>query len=85
LWTITFSARRGEGPRQGYEPMREAAINGIKVAGLLPVELQNFVVYGAAIPADNESPDPAAAFVKFAADPSKAAVWRNAGFESTTR
>lgn len=61
------------------------SIKGIEVAGLLPSALQNFVVYGSAIPSYNESPEPAAAFVKFVTDPSKVGVWKEAGFELTTR
>jgi ABC-type molybdate transport system substrate-binding protein len=43
--------------------------------------LQNFVVYGAAIPAYNEKPEAAVAFVKFLSDPNKKAFWKAAGFE----
>ena len=41
------------------------------VVGLLPPGLQNFVVYGAAIPAYNEKPEAAVAFVKFLSAPDK--------------
>jgi hypothetical protein len=43
------------------------------------------VVYGSAIPDYNDSPEPAAAFVKFATEASKAVLWKAAGFELTTR
>lgn len=55
--------------------------NGITVVGMLPTDLQNFVVYGSAIPASNDKPEAALAFVKFLSDPNKKDVWRAAGFE----
>jgi molybdate transport system substrate-binding protein len=55
--------------------------NGITVVGMLPPALQHFVVYGSAIPASNDKPKAALAFVKFLADPNKQAVWKAAGFE----
>jgi ABC-type molybdate transport system substrate-binding protein len=51
------------------------------VVGLLPPGLQNFVVYGAAIPAYNEKPEAAVAFVKFLYAPDKKDFWKAAGFE----
>jgi molybdate transport system substrate-binding protein len=53
----------------------------IKTVGLLPPALQNFIVYGAAIPAYNEKPEAAVAFVKFLSDPNKKDFWKAAGFE----
>ena len=41
---------------------------GATLAGMLPAELQNYVVYAIAVPAHNTSPDPALAFVKFVSD-----------------
>lgn len=68
----------------GMYPLSEVqSIKGIEVAGLLPSALQMFVVYGSAVPTDNNSPEPAAAFVKFVSDPSRASVWKAAGFEAT--
>jgi molybdate transport system substrate-binding protein len=55
--------------------------NDISVAGLLPPDLQNFVVYGAAIPAYNDKPEAALAFVKFLSEPNKKDFWKAAGFE----
>lgn len=52
------------------------SIKGIEVVGLLPAALQSFVVYGSAIPSGNDSPEPAAAFVKFATERSKAGSGR---------
>ena len=51
------------------------------VVGLLPPGLQNFVVYGAAIPAYNDKPEAAVAFVKFLSAPDKKDFWKAAGFE----
>jgi molybdate transport system substrate-binding protein len=53
----------------------------ITVVGLLPPALQSFVVYGAAIPAYNDRPEAALAFVKFLSAPNKKDFWRAAGFE----
>src|SRR5262249_42280209 len=55
--------------------------NDITVVGLLPPDLQNFVVYGTAIPAYNDKPEPALAFVKFLSEPNKKDFWKAAGFE----
>jgi molybdate transport system substrate-binding protein len=54
---------------------------GVTLVGLLPPALQNFVVYGTAIPAGNAEPEAALSFVKFVADPNKAERWKAAGFE----
>lgn len=55
--------------------------NAITVVGLLPPGLQNFVVYGTAIPAYNDRPEAAVAFVKFLSEPNKKDFWKAAGFE----
>jgi molybdate transport system substrate-binding protein len=59
---------------------------GTTVVGLLPPGVQNFVVYGGAIPAYNERPGAAVAFVKFLSEPNKKDFWKASGFEliSTT-
>ena len=54
---------------------------GITVVGLLPPALQNYVVYGTAIPAHNSRPEPAVAFVQFLSEPNKKDFWKAAGFE----
>jgi molybdate transport system substrate-binding protein len=54
---------------------------GVAVAGLLPAPLQNFIVYGAAVPAYNAAPEAALAFIKFISDPSRRDRWQTAGFE----
>ena len=53
----------------------------VVVVGLLPSALQSFVVYGAAIPASNDTPEPAIALVKFLSAPNKKDFWKAAGFE----
>jgi len=54
---------------------------GVAVAGLLPAPLQNFIVYGAAVPAYNAAPEAALGFIKFISDPSRRDRWTAAGFE----
>jgi molybdate transport system substrate-binding protein len=56
-------------------------VKGVTLVGLLPPALQNFVVYGTAIPARNAKPEPALAFINFISDPSRAEYWKAAGFE----
>src|SRR6185295_14749002 len=48
------------------------SIKGAMLVGLLPAELQNYVVYGVALPAHNNAPEPALAFVRFIAHPGNA-------------
>ena len=55
---------------------------GTAVAGMLPEALQNHVVYTGAILSDSASPDAAAEFIKFVADPSKQEQWKATGFET---
>ena len=56
-------------------------IKGVSVVGLLPPALQNFVVYGSAIPAYNTTPEPALAFILFLSEPGNAERWKAGGFE----
>ena len=56
-------------------------ITGITLVGLLPPALQYFVVYGAAVPTSNATPEAALAFIKFISDPAKGQRWKAAGFE----
>jgi molybdate transport system substrate-binding protein len=66
----------------GLYPMSEVVSEkGITVVGLIPQEVQLNTVYGAAVLAANPSPEPAAAFVRFLADPANAQHWKDAGFE----
>jgi ABC-type molybdate transport system substrate-binding protein len=54
---------------------------GAILAGMLPAELQNYVVYAIAVPAYNTSPEPALAFVKFVSDAANREAWKATGFE----
>ncbi len=54
---------------------------GAILAGMLPAELQNYVVYAIAVPAYNTSPEPALAFVKFVSDATNREAWKATGFE----
>jgi molybdate transport system substrate-binding protein len=56
-------------------------IKGVTLVGLLPAELQTYIVFGAAIPASNTAPEPAAAFIKMLADPASREAWQKAGLE----
>jgi molybdate transport system substrate-binding protein len=56
-------------------------IKGATLAGPLPAELQNYIVFSAAIPVANTAPDPAAAFIKRLADPAARSAWQAAGLE----
>ena len=70
----------------GLYPLSEViSEKGVTVVGLIPPEVQLNTVYGAAVLTANASPEPASAFVKFLADPSNAAHWKDAGFEPASR
>jgi len=56
-------------------------VKGATLAGMLPAELQNYVVYAIAVPAKNDSPEPALAFVKFVSDAANREAWKVTGFE----
>lgn len=59
------------------------SVKGVAVAGLLPQDLQSFVVYGSAIPVNSAAPDVALRFLKFISDPARQSQWEAAGFEMT--
>lgn len=68
----------------GIYPTSEVVnINGVTVAGPLPQELQLDTLYGAAVVADSAVVVPAAAFVKYLADPANRKVWKAGGFDPT--
>jgi molybdate transport system substrate-binding protein len=56
-------------------------VRGVTLVGPLPAALQTYIVFGAAIPKGNATPEPAAAFIKRLADPATRQAWRNAGLE----
>jgi molybdate transport system substrate-binding protein len=72
---------KGEAELGMYLASEVQAAKGIKIIGPLPAPLQNYVVYGSAIPASNDAPQPAADFLNFVADPSRAHIWHRAGFD----
>ena len=66
----------------GLYPLSEIiAEKGVTVVGLIPGEVQLNTFYGAAVLSANPAPEPAAAFVRFLADPKHAGVWKHAGFD----
>jgi len=56
-------------------------IQGVLLVGPLPAELQNYIVFSAAIPVRNTAPEPAAAFIQALAAPAARVAWRSAGME----
>ena len=58
------------------------AADGVALAGLLPAELQSYVIYGGAVAARSPAQDAAIAFLKFLGDPAARDHWQAAGFES---
>jgi hypothetical protein len=54
---------RGEAEVGMYLLSEVQTVKGVTVAGLLPAALQNFVVYGSAIPVSASAADGAASFV----------------------
>jgi molybdate transport system substrate-binding protein len=72
--------RKGEA-EIGLYPMSEIiSETGVTAVGLIPAAVQLNTVYGAAVLTASAAPEPAAAFVKFLADPANAHHWREAGF-----
>lgn len=57
-------------------------VKGVTLVGPLPSALQLSIVYGTAAMADNQTPGPALEFMKFLADPTNRAVWKDAGFDT---
>ena len=58
------------------------AVDGVTLAGLLPAELQSYVIYAGAVAARSPVQDEALAFLKFLGDPAARDHWHAAGFES---
>lgn len=66
----------------GLYPLSEVvSVKGVTSVGLIPQAVQLNIIYGAAVLTANAAPEPAAAFVKFLADPARAKHWKDAGFE----
>jgi molybdate transport system substrate-binding protein len=72
---------KGEADIGMYPASEVAHVKGITLVGPLPAALQLNIVYGAAVTADNASPEPALAFVKFLSDPANRIHWKDAGFD----
>ena len=58
------------------------AVEGVKLAGALPAELQSYVIYAGAVAAQSPAPDAALAFLRFLGEPAARERWYAAGFES---
>jgi molybdate transport system substrate-binding protein len=58
------------------------SVDGVTLAGLLPAELQSYVIYAGAVAARSPVQDEALAFLKFLGDPAARDHWHAAGFES---
>ena len=56
-------------------------VKGVTMVGPLPAELQNTILFAAAVPVKSAAPEPAIAYIKRLADPAEAAVWQKAGLE----
>ena len=56
-------------------------IEGVRVAGLLPLPLQQHIVYATAIPATARSPEAALSLIHFLTAPANAPRWQEGGFE----
>lgn len=54
---------------------------GVTLVGLLPSELQSYLVFAGAVAVDSTSPELALAFLRFLSDPAKRDYWIAAGFE----
>lgn len=57
------------------------AVKGASLIGPLPSELQTYIVFSAAIPVGNTTPESAAAFIARLADPTSRQAWQKAGLE----
>ena len=57
-------------------------VDGVVLAGLLPAELQSYVIYAGAVAAHSAAQDAALAFLKFLGNPAARDRWHAAGFES---
>ena len=66
----------------GFYPKSEVInIDGLTLAGPLPAAIQLTTIYGAAVTTASASPEAAAAFIAFVANPDQRAVWTHAGFD----
>lgn len=56
-------------------------VKGAALVGPLPAELQNYIVFDAAILKADHAPEPAAGFIKSLVDPAERQMWLNAGLD----
>lgn len=56
-------------------------VEGVTLVGLLPSELQSYLVFAGGVAAGSASPGPALAFLRFLSDPAGRDHWSAAGFE----
>jgi molybdate transport system substrate-binding protein len=56
-------------------------VKGVTLIGPLPSELQNYILFTAAIPVKSTVPEPASAYIKRLTDPATRPAWQNAGLE----
>jgi len=54
---------------------------GVTLVGLLPSELQSYLVFAGAVAMDSASSEPALAFLRFLSDPARRDYWIAVGFE----
>lgn len=56
-------------------------IKGTVLLGMLPAELQNYIVYSMALPSYNSTPESGLDFIKFMTNPTRGERWKSIGFE----
>jgi molybdate transport system substrate-binding protein len=56
-------------------------VKGVTMVGPLPADLQNYIMFTAAVPVKSTAPEPASAYIKRLADPAARPAWQNAGLE----
>lgn len=57
-------------------------VKGVTLVGMLPDELQNYLVFAGALHARGASPEPAAAYLRALLEPSAEAAWNAGGMEA---
>jgi molybdate transport system substrate-binding protein len=62
-------------------------IKGVTMVGPLPADLQNYILFTAAVPVKSNTPETASAYIRRLADPAAGPAWQKAGLEPivTTR
>jgi molybdate transport system substrate-binding protein len=56
-------------------------VKGVTLVGPLPADLQNYILFTAAIPVKSAVPGPASAYIRRLTDPTARPAWQNAGLE----